>query len=142
MNSRVKNLIFWVVVGLFMILLFNLFTFQGQSPDEEVKFSEFVSKVEQSDVREVTIRTSLCSTLLTNSLNLTSSSGDCPWKVKRLNNRIMNRPTTTQKMRFFTREFILTPKNHVHPNIPPAGTQYARSYTGSPSSLTFSSTAR
>ncbi|HYS42836.1 MAG TPA: ATP-dependent metallopeptidase FtsH/Yme1/Tma family protein, partial [Geobacteraceae bacterium] len=51
-----KNLIFWVVVGLFMILLFNLFTFQGQSPDEEVKFSEFVSKVEQSDVREVTIR--------------------------------------------------------------------------------------
>ena len=56
MNSRVKNLIFWVVVGLFMILLFTLFTFQGQSPDEEVKFSEFVSKVEQSDVREVTIR--------------------------------------------------------------------------------------
>jgi cell division protease FtsH len=56
MNSRVKNLVFWVVVGLFMILLFNLFTFQGQSPDEEVKFSEFVSKVEQGDVREVTIR--------------------------------------------------------------------------------------
>jgi cell division protease FtsH len=56
MNSRVKNLIFWVVVGLFMILLFNLFTFQGQSPDEEVKFSEFVSKVEQGDIREVTIR--------------------------------------------------------------------------------------
>ncbi len=56
MNSRVKNLIFWVVVGLFMILLFNLFTFQGQSPDEDVKFSEFVSKVEQGDVREVTIR--------------------------------------------------------------------------------------
>src|SRR2546429_584443 len=56
MNSRVKNLIFWVVVGLFMILLFNLFTFQGQSPDEEVKFSEFVSRVEQGDVREVTIR--------------------------------------------------------------------------------------
>ncbi len=56
MNSRAKNLIFWVVVGLFMILLFNLFTFQGQSPDEEVKFSEFVTKVEQGDVREVTIR--------------------------------------------------------------------------------------
>jgi cell division protease FtsH len=56
MNSRAKNLVFWVVVGLFMILLFNLFTFQGQSPDEEVKFSDFVSRVEQSDVREVTIR--------------------------------------------------------------------------------------
>jgi cell division protease FtsH len=56
MNSRAKNLVFWVVVGLFMILLFNLFTFQGQSPDEEVKFSDFVSRVEQGDVREVTIR--------------------------------------------------------------------------------------
>src|SRR5213593_4252340 len=56
MNSRVKNLIFWVAVGLAMILLFNLLTFQGQSPDEEVKFSEFVSRVEQGDVREVTIR--------------------------------------------------------------------------------------
>ena len=56
MNSRVKNLVFWVVVGLFMILLFNLFTFQGQSPDEEVRFSEFVTKVEQGDIREVTIR--------------------------------------------------------------------------------------
>ncbi|MEK6549492.1 MAG: ATP-dependent metallopeptidase FtsH/Yme1/Tma family protein, partial [Nitrospirota bacterium] len=51
-----KNLVFWVVVGLFMILLFNLFTFQGQSPDEEVRFSEFVTKVEQGDIREVTIR--------------------------------------------------------------------------------------
>ena len=26
MNSRAKNLLFWVVVGLFMILLFNLFS--------------------------------------------------------------------------------------------------------------------
>src|SRR5437867_900708 len=56
MNSRVKNLIFWVVVGLFMILLFNLFTFQGQSPDEEIKFSDFVGKVERGEVNEVTIR--------------------------------------------------------------------------------------
>src|SRR5437879_4011596 len=56
MNSRVKNLIFWVVVGLFMILLFNLFTFQGQSPDEEVKFSDFNSKVERGEITEVTIR--------------------------------------------------------------------------------------
>src|SRR5437899_3774947 len=69
----------------------------------------------------VTSRTSLCSTLLTNSLNLTSSSGDCPWKVKRLNNRIMNRPTTTQKMRFFTREFILSPQEPLILTHHPAG---------------------
>jgi cell division protease FtsH len=56
MNSRAKNLIFWVVVGLFMILLFNLFSPPGQSPDEEIKFSDFIAKVERGDVSEVTIR--------------------------------------------------------------------------------------
>jgi len=56
MNSRAKNLIFWVVVGLFMILLFNLFSIQGQSQDEDVTFSDFVGKVERGEIREVTIR--------------------------------------------------------------------------------------
>ncbi len=56
MNSRAKNLIFWVVVGLFMILLFNLFSIPGQSPDEDIKFSDFISKVERGEITEVTIR--------------------------------------------------------------------------------------
>ena len=56
MNSRAKNLIFWVVVGLFMILLFNLFSIPGQSPDEEIKFSDFIGKVERGEISEVTIR--------------------------------------------------------------------------------------
>src|SRR6184192_603485 len=56
MNSKVKNLLFWVVVGLFMILLFNLFSVPTHAPEDDVIFSEFVSKVEQGDVREVTIR--------------------------------------------------------------------------------------
>jgi cell division protease FtsH len=56
MNSRAKNLIFWVVVGLFMILLFNLFSIPGQSSDEEIKFSDFISKVERGEINEVTIR--------------------------------------------------------------------------------------
>ena len=50
MNSRAKNLIFWVVVGLFMILLFNLFSIPGQSPDEDIKFSDFISKVERGEI--------------------------------------------------------------------------------------------
>src|SRR5205823_1822158 len=39
MNSRVKNLLFWVVVGLFMILLFNLFSVPTHPPEDEVIFS-------------------------------------------------------------------------------------------------------
>jgi cell division protease FtsH len=56
MNSRAKNLIFWVVVGLFMILLFNLFSIPSQNPDEDIKFSDFISKVERGEINEVTIR--------------------------------------------------------------------------------------
>ena len=56
MNSRAKNLIFWVVVGLFMILLFNLFSPPGQTPDEDIKFSDFIAKAERGEISEVTIR--------------------------------------------------------------------------------------
>jgi len=56
MNARAKNLIFWVVVGLFMFLLFTMFSNQGQSPDEDLKFSDFIAKVERGDVNEVSIR--------------------------------------------------------------------------------------
>ena len=56
MNSRTKNLIFWVVVGLFMILLFNMFSIPGQNSDEEIKFSDFISKAERGEINEVTIR--------------------------------------------------------------------------------------
>ena len=84
MNSRLKNLIFWVVVGLFMILLFNLFTFQGQAPDEEVKFSEFVAKVEQGDIREVTIRGSHLTGLLKDGRPFKTYTVEYPEMVKLL----------------------------------------------------------
>ncbi|MYJ54742.1 MAG: hypothetical protein F4090_07600, partial [Nitrospira sp. SB0672_bin_25] len=50
MNSRVKNLLFWVVVGLFMILLFNLFTVPSQPPEEEVIFSDFMAHLERGEI--------------------------------------------------------------------------------------------
>ena len=49
MNSRVKNLLFWVVVGLFMILLFNLFSVPTHAPEEEVIFSDFMAKLDKGD---------------------------------------------------------------------------------------------
>ena len=55
MNSRSKNLVFWVVIGLFMILLFNLLNAPQRAPIQEVAFSDFVTKLEEGEVREVTI---------------------------------------------------------------------------------------
>ena len=48
MNSRVKNLLFWVVVGLFCILLFNLFSVPTHAPEDEVIFSDFMAKLDRA----------------------------------------------------------------------------------------------
>jgi cell division protease FtsH len=84
MNSRTKNLIFWVVVGLFMILLFNLFSIQGQSPDEEVKFSDFVAKVERGEIGEVTIRGSYINGLYKDNRPFKTYAAEYPDLVKML----------------------------------------------------------
>ncbi|WP_082733801.1 ATP-dependent zinc metalloprotease FtsH [Polycladidibacter hongkongensis] len=57
MNTNFRNFALWVIIGLLLIALFNMF----QSPtarnaSNEIAFSEFLTKVEQSDVREVTIQ--------------------------------------------------------------------------------------
>jgi cell division protease FtsH len=51
-----KNLMLWIVIGLFMILLFNLFTVPPRTDEAELIFSDFMTKVEQGEVNEVTIK--------------------------------------------------------------------------------------
>ena len=58
MNSRAKNLLFWVVVGLFMILLFNLFSVPTHAPEEEVIFSDFMAKLDKGEIEKVIIKSS------------------------------------------------------------------------------------
>jgi len=55
-NSRMKNMLFWLVVGLFMILLFHLFQAPTQSLEEEIIFSDFMTKVDKGEVAEVMIK--------------------------------------------------------------------------------------
>jgi len=45
----------WLMIGLIMILVFNIFN-QGQPPEKELIFSEFMNKVEAGEVSEVTIK--------------------------------------------------------------------------------------
>ncbi len=56
MNSNFRNFALWVIIGLFLIALFQLF----QSPDErpgtsEISFSQFLAEVDAGNVRGVTI---------------------------------------------------------------------------------------
>lgn len=56
MSSRAKNVAFWIMVGLFMILLFHLFQTPTQSLETELIFSDFINKLEKGEMAEVTIR--------------------------------------------------------------------------------------
>ena len=55
MNPLLKNVALWLMIGLIMILVFNIFN-QGQPPEKELIFSEFMNKVEAGEVSEVTIK--------------------------------------------------------------------------------------
>jgi cell division protease FtsH len=55
-NSTVKTVVFWVVIGLSALLLWTVIQ-QGRSgqKDTEVNFSQFMSDVDQGNVHEVTV---------------------------------------------------------------------------------------
>ncbi|MBH0180932.1 MAG: ATP-dependent metallopeptidase FtsH/Yme1/Tma family protein [Nitrospira sp.] len=84
MNSRVKNLLFWVVVGLFMILLFNLFSVPTHAPEEEVIFSDFMAKLDKGDFEKVVIKGNHISGVLKDKTRIRTYSADYPEMVKLL----------------------------------------------------------
>jgi len=82
MNSRVKNLLFWVFVCLFMILLFNLFTVPNQHPEDPVIFSEFMTHLERGDVEKVIIKNNNISAILRDGTRIQTYSVEYPDLVK------------------------------------------------------------
>ena len=82
MNSRVKNLLFWVVVGLFMILLFNLFSVPTHAPEEEVIFSDFMAKLDKGDFEKVVMKGNYISGVLKDKTRIRTYSADYPDMVK------------------------------------------------------------
>ncbi len=84
MNSRVKNLLFWVVVGLFMILLFNLFSVQTHAPEEDVIFSDFMAKLDRGEINKVTIKGNDIRAELTGGTRIKTYAADYPDLVKTL----------------------------------------------------------
>ncbi len=87
MNSRAKNLVFWVVVGLFMILLFNLFSVPTHAPEEDVIFSEFMAKLDKGEIERVIIKSSHISAVLKDKTRIRTYSVEYPELVKVLRER-------------------------------------------------------
>jgi ATP-dependent Zn protease len=95
MNSRVKNLLFWVVVGLFMILLFNLFSVPTHAPEEDVIFSDFMAKIEKGDVEKAIIKGNHISSVLKDKTRIRTFSPDYPDLVKVLREKDVHRGQAT-----------------------------------------------
>jgi cell division protease FtsH len=53
-NSLYKNLSLWLIIGLVMVLLYNLFNVP-RGTEDEVIFSDFMAKVERAEVDEIMI---------------------------------------------------------------------------------------
>ncbi len=87
MNSRVKNLLFWVVVGLFMILLFNLFSIPTHAPEEEVIFSDFMAQLDRGEVTKVTIKANHIGAILKDGTRIKTYAAEYPDLVKTLRER-------------------------------------------------------
>ena len=87
MNSRAKNLLFWVVVGLFMILLFNLFSVPHHEPEEDVIFSEFMTKLDKGEIERVIIKASHISAVLKDKTRIRTYSVEYPELVQVLRDR-------------------------------------------------------
>ena len=57
MNNFGKNLALWIVIGLLLVALFNLFqTSSSRGPQSTLPFSDFLNDVNRGQVSDVTIR--------------------------------------------------------------------------------------
>jgi cell division protease FtsH len=83
MNPFYKNLALWMVIGLIVILLFNLFQ-ANQQPRGEIVFSDFLRKVDAGEVREVTLRGNSVTGRLSDGSAFRTFTADYPDLVKSL----------------------------------------------------------
>ena len=87
MKPRFKNLALWLVIGLFMILLFNLFNVPTRTGDEELIFSDFMARVEKGDVAEITIKENHLSGVLKDGVKFKTYTANYPELIKSLRDK-------------------------------------------------------
>jgi cell division protease FtsH len=91
LNNFGKNLVLWVIIGLLLIALFNMF--QGSSPrgaSQAMSYSEFISNVDRQQVREVTIQGPNLRGALTDGRQFSTYAPNDPTLVDRLQRNNVN----------------------------------------------------
>ena len=85
MNNFGKNLALWIVIGLLLVALFNLFqTSSSHGPQSTLAFSDFVNDVNRGQVADVTIQGNTISGHFTDSRAFTTYAPNDPSLVGRL----------------------------------------------------------
>jgi cell division protease FtsH len=84
-NNFGKNLALWIVIGLLLVALFNLFqTSSSRGPQSTLAFSDFLNDVNRGQVSEVTIQGNNISGHFTDSRAFTTYAPNDPNLVNRL----------------------------------------------------------
>ena len=83
MNPRVKDLLFWGTIGLFMMALFTLFS-APPAPEENIIFSDFMARLDKGDLEKVIIQGNHISGQLKDKTRIRTYSADDPAMVKEL----------------------------------------------------------
>lgn len=87
MKPRFKNIALWLVIGLFMILLFNLFNVPTRPGEEELIFSDFMARVEKGDVLEITIKENHLAGVLKDGVKFKTYTANYPDLIKSLRDK-------------------------------------------------------
>ena len=86
MNNFAKNITLWIIIGLLLIALFNLFSGSSErNTQTSISFSEFIAEVEAGNVNSVNIKGNNVEGYLTNGRTFSSYAPDYPQLVEKLN---------------------------------------------------------
>src|SRR5690349_24782840 len=84
-NNFGKNLALWIVIGLLLVALFNLFqTSSTRGPQSTLAFSDFVTDVNRGQVTDVTIQGDNINGHFTDGRAFRTYAPKHPWLVGRL----------------------------------------------------------
>ena len=89
LNGFYKNLSLWLVIGLLLIMLFNLFN-QPAAQSQQIPFSEFNYQLEQGRVTDVTIQGRTLSGILSDGGTFSTYTPDDPDLVRLLREKKVN----------------------------------------------------
>lgn len=120
MKNISKNVILWIIIGLLLIVLFNLF--QGTSTNRssaKISFSDFIAATESGTVSEVNISGNNVTGFLNDGRSFTTYAPNYPNLVDKLNEygvKISAEPSERSMhplLSVLLVELILFTKNHV-----------------------------